>query len=121
MRIAIPIWEDKVSPVFDTALSLLIVDYENHREVSRIAYDIGEDELSWKCRRIMELTPDVIICGAISHIFLNMLKGEKIAVIEHVSGRTEEILKAYYKGRIFNSRFLMPGCKTKKRGCNNGK
>jgi predicted Fe-Mo cluster-binding NifX family protein len=117
MKIAVPIWEDKVSPVFDTALSLLIVDYENQHEASRIAYHIGEEDLLWKCRRIKDLAPDIIICGAVSHIFLNMLRGEGLNVIEHVSGRMEEVLEAYYKGDIFNARFLMPGCKRQKCGC----
>ena len=36
MKIAIPIWEgDKISPVLDTALRLLVVETENKSEVSR--------------------------------------------------------------------------------------
>lgn len=117
MRIAIPIWEDKVSPVFDTALRLLVIDFEKDREASRLAYHIGEQDLSWKCHRIESLNPDVIICGAISHFFLNILRATGIEVIEHISGRTEEVLEAYLKGDIFNSRFLMPGCKKRGYGC----
>lgn len=117
MRIAIPIWEDKVSPVFDTALKLLVVDLEKNRESSRLVYHIGEEDLSWKCHRIESLAPDVIICGAISQFFLNILRASDMKVIEHISGRTEEVLDAYLKGNIMNSRFLMPGCKRQRRGC----
>jgi len=35
MRIAVPIWEDKVSPVLDTASKLLIIESETQKEVSR--------------------------------------------------------------------------------------
>jgi len=114
MKIAIPVWGNKVSPVFDAASSLLVVNFENRREVSRLAYHIGAEDLLSKCHRIESLAPDVIICGAISHFFLNMLKAADIDVIEDVSGRIDEILEAYLKGEIFNSRFLMPGCQ--KRG-----
>ena len=121
MRIAIPVWEDKVSPVFDTALKLLVVEFDNRKEMSRLAYHIGEEDLSWKCQRIKDLSPDVIICGAISHFFLNMLKAVNLEVIEHISGSTEGVLDAYLKGDILNSRFLMPGCKRKGFGCGSRK
>jgi predicted Fe-Mo cluster-binding NifX family protein len=117
MKIAVPIWKDKVSPVFDTALSLLIIDYENQQEASRLVYHIGEEDLFWKCRRIKDLSPEVVICGAVSHLFLNMLKAAELDVIEHISGRVEDVLDAYLKGDILNSRFLMPGCKRHGYGC----
>jgi predicted Fe-Mo cluster-binding NifX family protein len=117
MKIAIPIWEDKVSPVFDTALRLLLVEVKDNQVASRLAYHIGEEDLSWKCHRIKELDPDVIICGAVSHLFLNMLKGVGLAVIQHVAGMTEEIIDAYIRDDIYNTRFLMPGCKRQGYGC----
>lgn len=112
MRIAIPIWEDKVSPVFDSASRLLVIDLENMQELSRLVYPIGED-LPCKCRKIRSLCPDVIICGAISHLLSSMLNSMGIDVIPQVSGRTEEVLEAYLEGDIFDSRFLMPGCRRK--------
>lgn len=117
MRIAIPVWEDKISPVFDTALRLLMVEYDNGKERSRLAYHIGEEDLSLKCNRIKSLAPDLIICGAVSHLFLNMLKAVDVDVIEHVSGSTEDILEAYLKGDILNTQFLMPGCERQGHGC----
>lgn len=117
MRIAIPVWGDKVSPVFDVALKLLVIEFDNSREVSRLVYHIEEEDLLWKCHRIKSLDPDIIICGAVSHPFLNMLKAVDLDVIEHISGRIEEVLEAYLNGDISNSRFLMPGCKRKGNRC----
>ena len=73
MRIAIPIWEEKVSPVFDTALKLLVVEVKDKREESRVVYHIDENDLSQKCHRIRKLELDTLICGAVSHVFLQML------------------------------------------------
>jgi len=118
MKIVLPVWEDKISPVFDTAMRLLVVEFDNWKEeVSRHAYHIGEGELSWKCHRIKELDPDVIICGAISHLFLNMLKGTGLPVIQNIAGKTEDIIEAYLKDDIYNARYLMPGCKRQGYGC----
>jgi predicted Fe-Mo cluster-binding NifX family protein len=117
MKIAIPIWEDKVSPVFDTAVRLLVIECKDKQEVSRLLYHIGEEDLSWKCHRIKELEPDVIICGAVSYLFLNMLRAADLPVIQQISGRIEEIIEAYLKDDSYNSRYLMPGCRKQGYGC----
>jgi predicted Fe-Mo cluster-binding NifX family protein len=111
MRIAIPVWEDKVSPVLDTALKLLVVEVKGRREESRFVYHIDEHDLSYKCHRIRKLDLDILICGAVSHGFLQMLLGSGLDVIQEISGPAEDVLKAYLQGNIFQPRFLMPGCK----------
>ena len=111
MRIAIPVWEDKVSPVFDTSLRLLVVEVENRKEVSRFIYYMDEQDLTRKCNRIRKLDIDTLICGAVSHPYLRMLLASGLDVFQQVSGRTEEVLEAYLQGKLFHSRFLMPGCK----------
>jgi predicted Fe-Mo cluster-binding NifX family protein len=119
MKIAIPIWEDKVSPVFDTALRLLVVEVKDKKEVSRFIYYIGDEDLARRCQHVRTLNVDMLICGAVSHPFLQMLLASGLEVIQQISGRAEEVLKAYLKGNIHNTRFLMPGCKRYR--CRHGK
>ena len=120
MRIAIPIWEDKVSPVFDTALRLLVVETEDQKETSRFVYYMDEQDLTRKCHRIRSLDVDILICGAVSHAFLHMLLAAGLEVIQEISGRAEEVLEAYLHGNVFHSRFLMPGCKRSRFGYKKG-
>ena len=111
MKIAIPVWEDKVSPVFDTALKLMVVEIKDRREESRFVYHIDESDLSQKCQRIRKLDLDTLICGAVSHGFLQMLLATGLDVVQEISGPAEDVLKAFIKGNIYQPRFLMPGCK----------
>lgn len=111
MRIAIPIWGDKVSPVLDTASRLLIVEVADQTEVSRFEIYLDEQDLSRRCFRIQGMEVDILICGAISRPFLRMLMASGINIIPEISGHAEEVLEAYLKGNLFHSRFLMPGCK----------
>ena len=111
MKIAIPIWEDKVSPVFDTALRLLVVEVKDKKEASRFIYYIGDEDLTRRSQHIRTLNVDILICGAVSHYFLHMLLSSGLDVIQQISGSAEEVLDAYIKGNINNARFLMPGCK----------
>jgi predicted Fe-Mo cluster-binding NifX family protein len=111
MRIAIPVWEGKVSPVFDTALRLLVVETEDQSETSRFEIYLDEQDLSRRCFRMQGMEVDILICGAISRPFSRMLTSSGIEVIPEISGHAEEVLQAYLKGNLFHSRFLMPGCK----------
>lgn len=121
MRIAIPIWNDKVSPVLDTASKLLIIQVEGRKELSRFEIYLDEQELSRRCTRIRGMEVNTLICGAISRPFLRMLAAYGINIIKNISGHPEDVLDAYLKGVLFHSGFLMPGCErgTKRNGGNN--
>ena len=109
MRVAISIWEDKISPVLDTAAKLLIVENETKKEISRFEADIIEGNLSRRCSFIRGLQPDVLICGAVSRQLAEMLKASGIRVISGISGPAEDVLNAYLQGTLPNSGFFMPG------------
>lgn len=112
MRIAIPIWEDKISPVLDTASKLLIIEDKTQKESSRSEADLLEQDISQRCSFIRKLDLDVLICGAVSRQFSDMLKASGIEVISGISGPAEEVLDAYLHGDLHHSGFFMPGSKT---------
>ena len=114
MRIAIPIWGDKISPLLDTASRLLIVEFGEKGETSRFQIFLDELNLSRRSLRISGLNIDTLICGAISRPFFRMLQSAGIEIIPEISGDPENILQAYLNGNIFHSRFMMPGCRGKR-------
>jgi predicted Fe-Mo cluster-binding NifX family protein len=110
MKLAIPIWEGKVSPVFDTASRLLVLQLEEKEETSRFETPLEPEDLPKKCYRIKGLGVDILICGAISRPFYTMLVSSGTNVIPWISGPAEDVLEAYLKGKLFSAKFLMPGC-----------
>ncbi len=110
MKIAVSVWEGKVSPLFDTASRLLVLDVEDNKETSRLELYLDEQTLIQKCSCIQVLGVDVLICGAISCHFHGMLTTSNIHVIPWVCGSASEILESYMQGTLLNSRFAMPGC-----------
>ncbi|MBW1730525.1 MAG: NifB/NifX family molybdenum-iron cluster-binding protein [Deltaproteobacteria bacterium] len=110
MKIAIPVWEGKVSPVFDTASRLLVFDVEDAKETKRFQTSLDEKDLGRRCSRIKGLGVELLICGAISSQFRDMLIASGVKVIPWISGQTEEVVKAYLSGRLCDPKFLMPGC-----------
>ena len=109
MKIAIPVWEDKISPVLDAASRLLIVELEDQKEVSRFETYLDEQDMSRRCVRIRGLGVDTLICGAISRGFSKILEASGIHIVPGISGHPEDVLDAYVNGNLFRSKFFMPG------------
>ena len=109
MRIAVSIWEGKISPVLDTASKLLVIESNDQREVSRFEAYMFEENISRRCHFIRGLDLDVLICGAASHQLSGMLNASGIDVISGISGPAEDIIEAYLQETLGDSNFFMPG------------
>jgi len=109
-RIAIPRWNGRVSPVFDTASRLLVVEVGEEGECSRFETDISEHFLPSKSIRLTGLGVDTLICGAISRPLAYMITTAGIKLIPWISGQVEDVLQAFITGTLFDLRFMMPGC-----------
>ena len=110
MRAAIPIAHGRISPVFDVASCILLVDIENEREVRRTEEVLEEPELAARARRVAELGADVLICGAISRPLEAMLLSTGVEVIPQTCGPVEDVLKAFVSGQLTEQAFVIPGC-----------
>jgi len=105
MKIAIPVWHDRVSSAFDFAHSLLLVDIEHGRET-------GREEIPWLPESIPEMKTlgvKVLICGAISRSLASQVKACGVKVLPYVVGQVDEILKAYLTGKLVQPQFALPG------------
>lgn len=111
MRIAVSIWGDKVSPVLDTATKLLIIESGTQKKGSRFEVFLIKKDISQRCSFIRKLEIDVLICGAVSRLFSEMLKASGIKIISEISGPAEDVLEAYLNGNLLQPKFLMPGSK----------
>jgi len=109
MRFALPIWQSRVSPVFDTAGKLLVVDADDGREVARTEETIGSLLQPYKVQRLCELGVQALICGAISRPLACLVAQSGIALVPWIAGDVEEVVRGYLKGRLPEPRFLMPG------------
>ncbi len=110
MKIAIPIYNDSVSNVFDFATRLLLVDIENDKETNRSEVALESQSLSQRAGQIKTLEVDVLVCGAISRVLANMVATSGIQVLPYVTGNINDVLQAYLTGQLVKPEFSMPGC-----------
>ncbi len=106
MRIAIPVWNDRVSPVFDVSRSLLVVDIADEA-VSREAVYTLENEA--RASKLVKLGIDALICAAVSTPLEATLWVAGIEVIPDICGTVDEIVEAFASGDKELARFRSPG------------
>ena len=113
MKLGIPSWNGKISPLLDTAGKLLVIEFEGAREVSRFETLLGNSDIFQRCTLIRALGVETLICGAVSKHLLCQLQRGGVCVIPWISGDISEVVEAYMNGTLINERFLMPGCDLK--------
>lgn len=116
MRLAIANWNGRVSPVFDTAAQVLVVDVEEAREPCRREEALTESLPAWRVRRLLELGVEVLICGAVSRPLATLLAGAGIRVVPWIAGPVDAVLAAYLAGKLAHPQWTMPGCACGQRG-----
>jgi len=109
MKIAIPVWNDCVSNVFDFAHRLLLVDIEDGREVERSEVELKAQSLPQRAGSLKNLGVDVLICGAISRALASMVAASGTEVLAFVTGRINDVIEAYLTGQLVKPEFTMPG------------
>ena len=121
MRIAIPIADDRVSPVFDVARRLLVADAEQDVVASRTEEALEEQALELRARRVAELGVNVLICGAISRPLESMLVSAGVEVIPQTCGQVDEVLRTFLSDQLVGDAFVMPGCCGRRRRFRGGR
>jgi hypothetical protein len=109
MRIAVTRWGTRVSPAFDTAGGLLIVDLQAGREEQRFEVGLEALDTGDRIRLLDRLGVAVLVCGALSREARARLAVRKVAVFAEVCGPLEEVLAAWREGRLGQPHFYVRG------------
>lgn len=110
MRVAIPHWEGRISPVFDVAGKFLLIDIENGRESRRQERRLSATDQFARLTEFLGFGAETLICGAISASAEARLAAAGVQVIGFTCGMVDEVLAAYLNNKLVKSAFAMPGC-----------
>ncbi len=109
MNVAITVWGNRISPVFDSAQTLLVAKIREDQVVDRKIQPFQATKFASCLSLLRELEIRVLICGALCEGPVRMLEAHDIEVIPFVTGEAEEILECYVQGKDL-AEFAMPGC-----------
>ena len=115
VKIAIPLFDQRVSPRFDCARDFLIASATN-------GYIVERQELSvsgWNCRervkKLSELGVDTLICGGIDKLSERMLIAHRVRSYTWVTGMAEDALNSFLRGELESYTMVGPGGRSRGR------
>jgi predicted Fe-Mo cluster-binding NifX family protein len=110
MKVAVTVWEDRISPVFDASRRLLIAEIENDQVTDRshVFFDPGRPANLAKTLAMLDVP--VLICGAVSQAPATSILAGGIKLIPFITGEVDRVLQLYAKGSPLAPTYVMPGC-----------
>ena len=105
MKMALTVWGNRISPVFDAAHMLLVAEIENTQIISRRYEPFYPEFPSRLADMLTEMDVAVLICGAISEMPANILEANGIKLIPFITGDAREVIDAYVKDVPFMPAF----------------
>jgi predicted Fe-Mo cluster-binding NifX family protein len=106
MKVAVPVWNELVSPVFDVARHLRVFSFVGRKPADIATVTVQKGTAA---NAVIELGSDVLICSAISACTVSMLRLAGVKVISDICGSPERIVEAYAAGDSTLAAFRAPG------------
>ena len=110
MRVAMAVWNGRVSPVFDVAQHLAVYEVGEGAAGEPASAALTSADPAARAAEVAGLGIDALICGAVSRPLASMLLARGVEVIPFIAGDTDEVLQAFLAGQLPNPRLCMPGC-----------
>jgi predicted Fe-Mo cluster-binding NifX family protein len=111
MKVAMPVFNGRVAPVFDWAGQIVLADTDTDGPAAPRREERGIADVA-PARRgafLKSAGVELLICGGISAALVALVEAEGIEVIPGIVGDTEKVLAAYRTGKLRGSRWAMPG------------
>jgi predicted Fe-Mo cluster-binding NifX family protein len=110
MKIAIPIFGNRISPRFDFSPEMWIIDVEGREVVRQETLPTANLNLPQRLEQITSNGVDKVICGGIDGFCQSQLGSRGIDVLQDVIGDAEIVFDLFMRGR------LRPGFCCERRG-----
>ena len=111
MKSAFTVWGQRLSPVFDSADTLLIVEIKNKKIIKKTYKAFNPKTDNNFTENLIHLGIKVLICGAITQLHASLIEDSTIKLIPFIGGNVNDIIKTYAVGDSLTPTFLMPGCR----------
>ena len=115
MKVAILTNQSRVSPVFETACSSLVIDVIESQCVIRSIYFFKSKNEIEMVSELLNKNIQQLICGAIPYYLEQLLIDQGCDVLSFIAGDLNEVIQALRKDLLNTPQFKMPGCKNKQR------
>ncbi len=110
MKLALTVWDGRISPVFDVCREALVLEIERGSVVKRSRASLDTVQATGKVDRLLALGIETLICGAITEPLQGELTARGLRVIGFIAGEVDDVVDAFLTQRLSAASFIMPGC-----------
>jgi predicted Fe-Mo cluster-binding NifX family protein len=95
MKIAIPVFDTKISPRFDSSQEFILLEVEQSRVIERKQLNTKGWPLAAKVKQLVESGVDTLICGGIDRPSMQHLSFNGLKVYSWVTGEVEDAITCF--------------------------
>ena len=110
MKLAVTIWGNRISPVFDSARTLLIADIQDGIVRKKTYKAIAPFPSEHFIRFLKQMDVSTLICGAISTEPADQIIAHDIQLVSFVSGNVQAVIDDFSARKSIGRDYMMPGC-----------
>jgi predicted Fe-Mo cluster-binding NifX family protein len=103
MKVAIPMFNSRVSPRFDFAPKVLLATVDGGEILEREQYSLVHLNPIRRSSLLCELGVDVLICGGIGIFSQRLILDKGIDLIPMVQGEVDQVLNLFINGNLDSS------------------
>lgn len=93
MKIAIPLFKDRVAPHFGSSSKALLVEIVNGTVKQEAKWDVGGTGAMEMARHLVNLGVEKVVCGGISRLHKQWLMDKGVIVEDNQKGNAREIVE----------------------------
>ena len=121
MKIALTRSYHRIAPLFDSATTYELYETQGYKkETEFIGMYMYEQGAKDAINTLLSMNVNVVICGAISNEYEQLLLLHQIDLYSYISGDVEEVLQGWRTGKLDTPFFSMPGCEHPRHCCHKG-
>jgi predicted Fe-Mo cluster-binding NifX family protein len=110
MKVAITVWNQRISPVLESARTLLIAEIEKKEVVCLTQVSCDLERTHEVLRLLRAEGVETLICGAVSEEPAKLLVDAGIQLLAFIAGDAQQVLQVFVEGKPLGEQFHMPGC-----------
>lgn len=116
MHIAVTVWGERISPVFDAARWLMLIESEGSTISAQQKKPCRPMELFRFLQQLEEAQIEILICGALCHEPAAFLETRGIQVFSFLTGEAMTVVDTLLAGGDLTV-YSMPGCRRRMERC----
>jgi predicted Fe-Mo cluster-binding NifX family protein len=111
MKAAFTVWNRRISPLFDVARRIEIVETAGGRIVKQSQATLDSQNPAQNVKQLAEMGVTTLVCGAISRSVQSIVAAFDIELVAFIHGDLATVIDAWKRNLLHSDRFRMPGCR----------